>query len=72
MTTIDSSKVKIDSATANTGDLHRAITLSKKLAEVGLWNGQSTIVWSSATIVREAIAENQLTGELPATGYVIN
>ena len=69
---MDSSKVKIDSRTANTGDLHRAISLSKKLAEAGLWDGQATIVWASAETVRNAIAENQLTGELPATGYKIN
>ena len=65
MNAIDSSKVKIDSASANLGDLHRAISLSKKLAEAGKWDGQTVIVWKSAEVVRQAIAEMQLTGELP-------
>lgn len=66
---MDSSKVKINSTSANTGDLHRAISLSKKLHEAGKWDGESVIVWKSAETVRNAIAENQLTGELPTDGY---
>jgi hypothetical protein len=66
---MNSQSVKIDSANANTGDLHRAISLSKKLHDAGKWDGESVIVWKSATVVRDAIAENQLTGELPTAGW---
>jgi hypothetical protein len=56
--------VKINSTNANTGDLHRAISLSKKLQEAGKWDGQSLIVWKSAETVRQAIGQTQLWGEL--------
>lgn len=60
---MDSSKVKIEGH-ANTGDLHRAISLSKKLMEAGKWDGQSLIVWKSAKTVVDAIGQTQLYGEL--------
>lgn len=67
---MDSSKVKINS-NANTGVLHRAISLSEKLHKAGAWDGFSPIVWESAQVVNEAIAEYQLTGQLPTTGFTV-
>lgn len=68
---MNSAMVKINSASANTGDLHRAISLSKKLMEAGKWDGQSLIIWDSAETVRKAIAWQQLSGELPETGWSV-
>jgi hypothetical protein len=68
---MNSEMVKINSSNANIGDLHRAISLSKKLMEAGKWDGQSKIVWASAETVRKAIAWQQLSGELPTEGYEI-
>lgn len=69
---MNSAMVKINSCSANTGDIHRAISLSKKLMEAGRWDGETLIIWESAETVRKAIAWQQLSGELPATGWKIS